>query len=286
MNVQEAVNSEEGVQSRPSYAVLAYRKAEEAASRRYQAAAWIREMVDVAVDSLPQEPTEEEFRLGLHNGLILCNLLNTINPGAVPKVVENPPPSVPSLDGAALSAIQYFENVRNFLVAVEEMQLPTFEASDLEQGGSSIKVVDCVLGLKSYYDWKQTGAHGLLKYGVNVKFPDGIKLPIKGPGKNSDLTNNVAFKNNHEQFKQQDLLGNNVTSALLDYLRIKFPEAVLAKEYTNKDFSMNCNGTALTSLLLKILADKKAEELPMLVESMLTKVMEEFERRLATQGDQ
>jgi len=29
--------------------------------------------------------------------------------------------------------IQYFENVRNFLVAVEEMQLPTFEASDLEQ---------------------------------------------------------------------------------------------------------------------------------------------------------
>lgn len=36
-------------------------------------------------------------------------------------------------DGAALSAYQYFENVRNFLVAVEQMGLPTFEASDLEQ---------------------------------------------------------------------------------------------------------------------------------------------------------
>lgn len=36
-------------------------------------------------------------------------------------------------DGAALSAYQYFENVRNFLVAVQEMGLPTFEASDLEQ---------------------------------------------------------------------------------------------------------------------------------------------------------
>ena len=36
-------------------------------------------------------------------------------------------------DGAALSAYQYFENVRNFLVAMEEMGLPTFEASDLEQ---------------------------------------------------------------------------------------------------------------------------------------------------------
>lgn len=38
-------------------------------------------------------------------------------------------------DGAALSAYQYFENVRNFLVAVEQMGLPTFEASDLEQVG-------------------------------------------------------------------------------------------------------------------------------------------------------
>lgn len=36
-------------------------------------------------------------------------------------------------DGAALSAYQYFENVWNFLVAMEEMGLPTFEASDLEQ---------------------------------------------------------------------------------------------------------------------------------------------------------
>jgi kinesin family protein C2/C3 len=28
---------------------------------------------------------------------------------------------------------QYFENVRNFLVTMEEMGLPTFDASDLEQ---------------------------------------------------------------------------------------------------------------------------------------------------------
>lgn len=36
-------------------------------------------------------------------------------------------------DGAAQSAIQYFENMRNFLVAVGEMKLLTFEASDLEK---------------------------------------------------------------------------------------------------------------------------------------------------------
>jgi kinesin family protein C2/C3 len=48
-------------------------------------------------------------------------------------VVEGPCDSVLVPDGAALSAFQYFENLRNFLVAVEEMGLPTFEASDLEQ---------------------------------------------------------------------------------------------------------------------------------------------------------
>lgn len=53
-------------------------------------------------------------------------------------MVAGPCDSVTVTDGAALSAFQYFENVRNFLVAVEEMGLPTFEASDLGQ----VKVED------------------------------------------------------------------------------------------------------------------------------------------------
>lgn len=36
-------------------------------------------------------------------------------------------------DGAALSAFQYFENIRNFLDSIEAMGIPGFEASDLEQ---------------------------------------------------------------------------------------------------------------------------------------------------------
>lgn len=38
-----------------------------------------------------------------------------------------------STEGAAQSAIQYFENMRNFLVVVKDMQLLTFEASDVEK---------------------------------------------------------------------------------------------------------------------------------------------------------
>jgi kinesin family protein C2/C3 len=121
----------------------------------------------VAGRDLPEEPSEEEFRLGLRNGQILCSALNRVHPGAVQKA--SPPRTRPvrsfgslplslpvtpgtrarplthvnasyaqvvtadSVDGAALSAFQYFENVRNFLVAAQDIGLPCFEASDLEQ---------------------------------------------------------------------------------------------------------------------------------------------------------
>lgn len=57
------------------------------ALRRYEAVEWLRKMVGVvAARDLPAEPSEEEFRLGLRSGIILCNALNRVQPGAVPKV--------------------------------------------------------------------------------------------------------------------------------------------------------------------------------------------------------
>ena len=44
-------------------------------------------MVGVVVGKdLPAEPSEEEFRLGLRSGSILCTVLNKIQPRAVSKV--------------------------------------------------------------------------------------------------------------------------------------------------------------------------------------------------------
>ncbi|XVE61113.1 hypothetical protein DITRI_Ditri06bG0013700 [Diplodiscus trichospermus] len=137
---------------------LASRKAEEAALRRYVAVAWLETLVGPL--GISSQPSEKEFISCLRSGSILCNAINKIHPGAVPKVVESnshaqsltrefqPPP-----------AYQYFENVRNFLVAIEELKLPAFEACDLErdnlEAGSATKVVDCILTLKSYHECKQ-----------------------------------------------------------------------------------------------------------------------------------
>lgn len=56
------------------------------AARRNQAARWLRQMDQVARDTLPEDPSEEDFCLALRNGLILCNVLNKVQPGAVLKV--------------------------------------------------------------------------------------------------------------------------------------------------------------------------------------------------------
>lgn len=58
-------------------------------------------------------------------GIELCNLVS--------QLVGVPADSVTIPDGPALSSSPYYENITNFLSAVAERGLPTFEGSDLEQ---------------------------------------------------------------------------------------------------------------------------------------------------------
>ncbi|CAL0326635.1 unnamed protein product [Lupinus luteus] len=137
---------------------MASRKAEEAAWRRYEASQWLESQVGPL--GISKQPTERELVSCLRSGLVLCNVINKIHPGAVPKVVDIPVASQPhSWDSQPLPAYQYFENVRNFLVATEELKIPSFEASDLERDsvdmGSASKVVECILSLKSFQELKQ-----------------------------------------------------------------------------------------------------------------------------------
>ena len=142
--------------------------------RRFQAVQWLESLVGPL--GIPNQPSEREFISCLRNGLILCNAINKIHPGTVPKVlhyfsfiwkfflimtffpqlncsiilifisvtilslwlhlkvveIQLPLQSF-NLEMRPLPAYQYFENVRNFLVAVDELKLPAFEASDLER---------------------------------------------------------------------------------------------------------------------------------------------------------
>ncbi|CAJ2628781.1 unnamed protein product [Trifolium pratense] len=243
------------------------RKSEEASSRRNEAAMWLQNIV--GGKELLDEPSEEAFRIALRSGIILCNALNKVQPGAVPNVVEAPSDIDNIPDGAALSVYQYFENVRNFLVTMEEMGLPTFDASDLEQGGKSSRIVNCVLALKSYSEWKLEGKNGLWKYGGSPKpQPTIAKIFVR--------KNSIPFMKSLSRGTAS--LGDKDGSPSEHSSSI---ETVLNDAVLN-DGSEEGSIPSLYSLVREILHDKKQEEIPFIVESLLNKVMEEFESRAIT----
>ncbi|KAK8689363.1 hypothetical protein V6N13_088084 [Hibiscus sabdariffa] len=216
------------------------RTAEEASLKRNEATGWLRKTVGVVLGKdLPAMPSEDEFRLGLRSGKILCTALNKIEPGSVPKIVEGPDDSVIIPDGAALSEYPFIENVTNFLNVIEELGIPPFEATDLEQCGKSSRIVQCVLALKSYSEWKKSGAIGTWRYIESPKPPISFR-PVKPfTRRNSEPYINYSLS-------RTVLLGNKSMDGL----------------------------------------DSEQSDLSdMIVESMITKVSEEYERRLASHSE-
>ncbi|KAK1627564.1 hypothetical protein QYE76_001879 [Lolium multiflorum] len=238
------------------------RRSQEAANRRYDAASWLRRTVGiVCARDLPEEPTEEEFRLGLRNGIVLCNALNKVQPGAIPKVVEAPSDTGVRADGSALCAYQYFENLRNFLVNVQDLGLPTFEHSDLEKGGKGVRVVDCVLALRSFSESKTAGRQTPSKYG-------GISKPST-PGKYFILKNSDAFMNKLMRSHTAETIQNGIS-----------PEQNLTTDCCIESCEM-ATSESIKMLVRTLLLDKKPEEVPLIVESLLSKVIQEYECRTA-----
>ncbi|XP_044356310.1 kinesin-like protein KIN-14A isoform X2 [Triticum aestivum] len=214
---------------------FASRKTEEAAWRRHQAAAWLESMVGPF--GLTHCPSEQEFVAALRNGIVLCKAINKIQPGVVPKVVANAP-----CDSQPSTAFQYFENIRNFLVAVQALKLPSFEASDLEKdnldAGSVGKIVDCVNSLKSYQERKKcSGTYGPVKYMKSPLAPrsaihvqsENVTLGSSTPQKCLDLTEIDA------EGQSSQNVGPNMEEAIGKLQRIILDCMISCKENLNQD---------------------------------------------------
>ncbi|KFK43213.1 hypothetical protein AALP_AA1G095200 [Arabis alpina] len=234
--------------------------------RRYEAARWVRNTLGVVGGrDLPADPSEDDFRIALRSGIMLCNVLNRVKPGAVPKVVEAPNDPLANQDGAALSAFQYFENLRNFLVVVEEMGIPMFEVSDFEKGGKSSRIVECVLALKSYREWKQSGGSGSWRYTFNSK-PTTFGMAKQYKRKDSEEPiDAVTSSPSNTPSSEQPLIDQSGSS-------------------TKHEVSEG-TGISIDAIVRAVFADKQQEEVPGIVEDMLKSVMVEYERRLATQSE-
>ncbi|KAM0064351.1 putative minus-end-directed kinesin ATPase [Helianthus debilis subsp. tardiflorus] len=223
---------------------------------RYDAARWLRKRVGVVVArDLPAEPSEEDFRQGLRSGMVLCIVLNKIRSGSVPKIVNAPSALFYTPDSTAQAA--YFENVKNFLTAIEEMGLPTFEQTDLEPGGDFSSVVDCVLAMKAY---SESGAS------------DFTWTPRPSRSRKTFLRNNSAPAMNAFARSQ----GVSINELLAD----QFGDG--------DDLEEECDTGPLYAIVSDLLEDREEEDIPIIVENILNKVKEEFASRLGvtTNDDQ
>ncbi|KAF3448569.1 hypothetical protein FNV43_RR09282 [Rhamnella rubrinervis] len=90
---------------------------------------------------LPLGASVEELRACLIDGTVLCTILNKLCPGCIEMGSSSDPD---------------FTNVRRFIVAVDELGLPSFELSDLQQG-SMVPVFHCLSTLKASFDYGAGG---------------------------------------------------------------------------------------------------------------------------------
>ncbi|GJM90666.1 hypothetical protein PR202_ga06967 [Eleusine coracana subsp. coracana] len=99
------------------------------ARRRADAVGWLRDLFPDR--PLPPEATDDDLRVALASGRLLCALLRRLCPGAL-------------MDDAAT------DNAGRFRAAIQRMGVPTFSAYDLERGEMTA-VITCILALKDRF---------------------------------------------------------------------------------------------------------------------------------------
>ncbi|KAL0773668.1 hypothetical protein Bca101_038819 [Brassica carinata] len=121
-----------GVYGRPygSSSILSFDGSE---SRHQSLVEWLNETLPYL--KLPWEASEEELRACLMDGTVFCNLLNQLSPGSMKM-------------GSTFELASI--NIERFLTAMDEMALPRFEVSDLEQG-DMIPVLQSLKALKASF---------------------------------------------------------------------------------------------------------------------------------------
>ncbi|CAF1722047.1 unnamed protein product [Brassica napus] len=86
--------------------------------------------------NLPLEASEDELRVCLRDGTVLCSLLNQLSPGSM------------RMGGSFEPA---YVKIERFLTAMDEMALPRFEVSDIEQQGDLVPVLQSLKALKASF---------------------------------------------------------------------------------------------------------------------------------------
>ncbi|KAK1297510.1 Kinesin-4 [Acorus calamus] len=246
------------------------------AKRRSELAVWLNSLLPQL--NLSSEASEEELREKLIDGSVLCCILNKLSP----ENIHNGPRSI-----------------HGFLSALQEIGLPVFEVSDLEQGSMSL-VVESLLALKDY-SGSDTREHDSLPR-RRWKFPEAeVGQGMNGfSGEHASTSGQDTMmpgeeKKNFKDSKFHSVLRSPVMSepstALLHHVGHKFHEVFQLKQGRYSDLpaaklSEMMKSTSLdnapTQSLLSVVngildesIDRKNGEIPHIVMSQIKRIKSE-----------
>ncbi|KAL7114755.1 hypothetical protein ACP275_04G141700 [Erythranthe tilingii] len=230
--------------------------------------------------SLPINASDEELRAFLVDGSVLCRLLNKLKPASVPECGGG---------GSIRSSQTRQENVQRFLLTMDEMGLPRFQAAELEKGSMKI-VLDCLLTLQTQFTLMNAERHNnnetdlssrrflssppfgedRRKFAPESKFQRALRSPIKTEP-SAALINHVGHKF-HEVFQ---------------FKQVSYTDANISEMMKSNSFD-NSPTQSLLSVINGILdesIEQKNGEIPHRVACLLRKVVQEIERRICTQAE-
>lgn len=119
------------------------------------------------------------------------------------------------------------------------------------QGGSSGKVVDCILCLKGYHEWKLAGGIGVWRYGGIVKITSSSKgwpSPLLGNASADELCDGSALQHDQQLVEAVHLLSEdlleesktpNALSSLFDQFGFRLLQSFLAEWGGADDLPLN-----------------------------------------------
>ncbi|KAL9242816.1 hypothetical protein vseg_016780 [Gypsophila vaccaria] len=215
--------------------------------------------------NVPTECSVDDLRAILLDGTILCQLLNSLSPGAVEMESGSEADS---------------ETIERFLSASERMGLPKLEVSDLEQG-SMINILEWLQLLKSSFSCNNGTDNAPNRLRVNSHEMEGSN----GTDTQVDFQPSAKFgpekRRNSWESKFQTVLRTTALSGTLGP-DVKISELMkwnsLDKVPTQLLFSM-------VDRVLDESFERKSGDVPHRVACLLKRLVREIERRLSNQAE-
>ncbi|GAA0153082.1 microtubule binding motor protein [Lithospermum erythrorhizon] len=203
---------------------------------------------------LPVNASDEELRVFLVDGFVLCQLLNKLKPGSVPEYAS-------SAKSATI--------IEKFLSAMDEMRLPRFQKVDLEKGSMKI-VLDCLLTLKTHF--------------MSITMKEHLSQ-VDSSDERRKTTPDTKFQ---QPFTTPSYRAGHNHQEVFQPKQGCYPPASNISEMSKSNNFDSASTQSLLTVVNGILDNSvecKTGEMPQRMSSLLRQVVQEIERRIYTQNE-